>query len=78
MIEIDHNAHEKRPSNGVWWGAWIVVVIGWVWYLNYREFDRDAIALGAITGIVLTLWSLEMKGDNEPPSWLKGKPRIRG
>lgn len=76
MTEIDHNPHEKRPSNGVWWGAWTVVVIGWVWYLNYREFDRDAIALGALTGIVLTLWSLEMNGDNEPPSWMKGKPRV--
>jgi hypothetical protein len=77
MIEIDHNPHEKRPTNGIWWGAWIVVAVCWVWYLTYKEFDREALMLGGLTGGMLALWALEMKGDNEPPSWLKGKPRVR-
>ncbi len=77
MIEIDHNPHEKRPSNFIWWAAWIVVVLGWIWYFTYREFDRDSLALGGLTGIILTLWALEMKGDNEIPSWMMPKPRKR-
>lgn len=79
MIEIDHNPHEKRPTNTIWWAAWIIVVLGWAWYLTYRDFDRDALLLGALTGIVFTLWSLEMKGDNDAPSWMvqRRKPRIR-
>jgi hypothetical protein len=77
MIEIDHNPHEKRPGNAIWWAAWLIVVLSWIWYFAYREFDKDALALGGFTGMIFTLWSLEMKGDNEVPSWMIPKPRKR-
>lgn len=79
MIEIDHNPHEKRPTNGIWWAAWIGVALGWVGYLSFYEFDKIGVAIGFLTGALLAIWSLEMKGDNEPPSWMikRSKPRVR-
>jgi hypothetical protein len=81
MIEIDHNPHEKRPTNTVWWLAWIVVALLWVgqFYLNdWSSIKWDQVALGGITMGLLALWSLEMKGDNNAPSWMtRGQRRVR-
>lgn len=79
---IDHNPDERRPTNGIWWGAWGVVALLWIGqiYLDgWSSIQWGQIALGGISFGILTLWSLEMKGDNEPPSWMikRRKPRIR-
>lgn len=77
MIEIDHNPHEKRPTNTIWWVLWVGIALLWVGYLSYREFDKEAIFLGIGTGCVFALWAMEMKGDNSVPAWMVPKPRKR-
>lgn len=75
---IDHNPDERRPTNGIWWVAWGIVALGWLWYLTYRDFDRDALALGGLTGLVLATWAIEIS-DNKVPSWMvpRSKRRVR-
>jgi hypothetical protein len=52
-------------------------VVGcWIWYFAYREFDKDALMLGCLTGMVLATWSIEIS-DNKIPAWMVPKPRKR-
>lgn len=76
MIEIDHNPHEKRPTNTIWWAAWSIVVLLWIWYFAYREFDKDSLALGGITGMLLATWAIETTG-NKAPDWLYPRAKKR-
>ena len=66
---IEHIRDEQRPSKALWWVLWAIVVLLWVWYLTFFEFDWPAIALGAGTMGVLITWSAEMTGNKVPNSW---------
>lgn len=66
---IEHNPHEKRQTNGIWWLLWLFVVLLWVWYLYFFEFDWPAIALGAFTMGVLATWAIDITGNKVPDSW---------
>lgn len=74
---IDHNEHEKRPTNAIWWVIWPIVALQWVGYLYFREFDWWSIALGAGTGLVLATWAIEITGNKVPDSWRSKPPRRR-
>lgn len=79
MIEIDHNPHEKRPSNFVWWAAWIVVALGWILEISlhgWSSLNWGQISLGGLTMGILAMWAMEMT-DNKIPSWMMPKPRKR-
>lgn len=76
MIEIDHNPHEKRPTNTIWWVAWPLILLQWAGYLYFREFDWWSIALGGGTGLVLATWAIDVTG-NKVPSWMSGQPPRR-
>lgn len=76
MIEIDHNPHEKRPTNTIWWVAWIGVALMWAWYFYFRELDWMALALGGTTGMILAAWAIDVTG-NKVPSWMSGQPPRR-
>lgn len=47
MIEIDHNPHEKRPTNTIWWVGWTTAFVMFVspaYALSGAEFlqaDRN-------------------------------------
>ena len=58
----------------MWLAVWTFIALGWIWYFAYGDFDRDALALGGLTGIVLTIWAMEMTG-NKLPSWMVPPPR---
>jgi hypothetical protein len=60
----------------MWLASWAVIALLWLWYFAYRDFDRDSLALGGLTGIVLTIWAMEMTG-NKVPSWMVPPPRKR-
>lgn len=66
---IDHNPDETRPGNGIWWLVWGGVALLWIWYLTYREFDREALLLGFLTGGILASWAIEIS-DNKVPEWM--------
>jgi hypothetical protein len=76
MIEIDHNPHEQRPTNTIWWVGWTLIALLWVWYLYFFKFDWIPLALGGISGIALTCWAVTMT-DNKVPSWMGGGPPRR-
>jgi hypothetical protein len=66
---IDHIPNEQRPSKALWWVLWAAVILLWVWYLYFFEFDWPAIAIGGFTMGVLITWSVEMTGNKVPGSW---------
>lgn len=73
---IDHNPHEKRPTNTIWWVAWPLTGVLWVGYLYFHSFDWWSVALGGGTGILLASWSVDITG-NKVPSWMSGGPSRR-
>lgn len=75
-MQIEHNPNEKRPTNTIWWVAWGIVALGWIWYFTYREFDRESLALGGLTGMLLATWAIEVTG-NKVPDWMVPRPRKR-
>jgi hypothetical protein len=73
MSDLPDRSNEPTPL-WMWLAVWTVIALGWIWYFAYRDFDRDALALGGLTGIVLTIWAMEMTG-NKLPSWMVPPPR---
>jgi len=72
---IDHNPHEKRPGNGIWWAAWGMVALGWILNLYSDPVSWRWLALGGFTGIVLAVWAIEITGNKVPDSWRGKTPR---
>jgi hypothetical protein len=66
---IEHNPHEKRPTNAIWWILWPSVALLWVWYLSFYDFDWPAVAIGGFTMFVLSTWAIEVTGNKVPDSW---------
>lgn len=66
---IEHNPHEKRQGNGIWWFWWIALVLLWAGYLAFFEFDWPSIAIGGLTMGILVTWAVEMTGNKVPDSW---------
>lgn len=71
---IEHNPHEKRQTNTIWWVIWPIIVLQWAGYLYFHEFDWWSVAIGGGTGIVLATWAIEITG-NKTPDWMKSHPR---
>lgn len=61
---------------GVWWLGWAMVAICWIAYLSSREFDWMPVAIGAITGMTLATWAIEITGNKVPDSWRNGVSRL--
>jgi hypothetical protein len=59
---IDHNKHEKRPTNTIWWILAAMLIFNWTGYLYFHSADWTSICLGLGTGIIVALWSLEVTG----------------
>lgn len=73
---IEHNPHEHRETNAIFWIAWTLVVLAWVGTGALYGFDWLQIGLGALTGLVLASWATEMTGNKVPESW-RSQPRRR-
>lgn len=73
---IDHNPHEKRPTNTIWWMGWALIALLWAGYLYFHEFDWWSLSLGAGTGIALACWAITIT-DNKVPSWMSDSPPRR-
>ena len=70
MPEIDHEPREKRPTWTIWWIAWGIVAFFWI-AVGYRfGFNWQQLALGFITGGLLTAWAITITGD-KPSSLLR-------
>lgn len=68
---IEHNPHEKRPTNAIWWFMWPAIALLWAWYLYFYEFDWPSVAIGGLTMGVLVIWGTEITGNKVPESWRK-------
>jgi prepilin signal peptidase PulO-like enzyme (type II secretory pathway) len=66
---IEHNGHEKRPTNAIWWALWIIVGLQWVGTAYFFDFNWHQIALGAFTGMLLASWAIDITGNKVPDSW---------
>lgn len=75
MNQIEHNPHERRMANRIWWAAWAIVAVMWSgqWYVD--GFDWGQIALGAFTGMILAAWAIDITGNKVPESWTKPASR---
>lgn len=71
MTEIDHNPHEKRPGNGIWWLLWPIIGLLWVGTGYFWGFNWPQILLGVGTGGILATWAIEITG-NKAPDWMTG------
>lgn len=66
---IDHNPHERRQTNAIWW-IWVVLLaLMWAGYLSFFEFDWPSLALGGVSMGVLVSWAVDMTGNKVPDSW---------
>lgn len=77
MAQIDHNPYEKRPTNRIWWAAWTMVAIGWALNLYSEPISWRWVALGAVTGMILASWAIEITGNKVPESWTNAARRGR-
>lgn len=59
---IEHNKVEKRPTNTIWWLLAAILAFNWTGYLYFQSSDWTSICLGMGTGVIITLWSLEVTG----------------
>lgn len=69
MKQIEHNPHEKRPTNAIWWVLWPIIGLSWVGYFWFRDADLWSLALGGFTGMMLATWAIEITGNKVPDSW---------
>lgn len=67
-MQIEHNPYEKRPTNGIWWISWILVILGWSGYLYFFDPDWVSISLGGYSMAILVIFVTEKTGDKLPPS----------
>lgn len=72
-MQIEHNPHEKRPTNAVYWVLGTALLFSWSCYFYFRDPDWWPLALGWLSGMVLATWAIEITGDKVPDSW-RGKP----
>lgn len=75
MKEIDHNPHERRETNGIWWVLWPIVILGWISSFWFGLIQWHSVALGAFSGLVLATWAIEITGNKIPDSWRSKTPR---
>lgn len=71
MNDIDHDPYEPKIDRRrfPWWAAWLVVGLGWLWYLSFRQIDWASIALGALSMGILASWAIDKTGNKVPDSW---------
>lgn len=72
---IEHNVHEKRLTNRLWWELAAILLVAWVGYFYFRTPDLWSLALGGFSGLVLATWAIEVTGNkpiglgrSDPPS----------
>lgn len=68
---IEHNPHEKRLGNGIWWFMWPAIGLLWLGTWYFWGFDWHQVAMGGLTGGVLATFAIEITG-NKTPEWMKG------
>lgn len=66
---IEHNPHERRLGNGIWWALWPIIGLLWLGTWYYWGFNWHQIFLGGFTGLALATWATEITG-NKTPEWM--------
>lgn len=78
-MQIDHDPEEPKVDRGPgpWKSVFVILILGWAWFLYFRPFDWPAIALGIGTGGGIVAWAIEITGNKIPDSW-RSKSRNSG
>ena len=66
---IEHNPHEKRQTNTIWWVLWPMIAAMWVGFIYFDMVDWPSAAIGGLTLGVLATWAIEVTGNKVPESW---------
>lgn len=66
---IEHNPHEKRPTNAIWWILWPAIAAMWAVFIYFDMVDWPSAAIGGITMGTLATWAIEVTGNKVPDSW---------
>jgi hypothetical protein len=67
---IEHNPHETRPTNFIWWILWPLLALLWGHtLLTDPDIQWSNVLLALGTGIVLCGWAIEITGNKVPDSW---------
>ena len=77
MKQINHNPHEKRLGNGIYWAVAAILIFSWLGYFYFRAPDWWSLALGGFTAGALVTWAIEITGNKVPESWRPKEPPRR-
>jgi hypothetical protein len=73
-MQIEHNPNEPPVDRepGPW--RWVIPIIAVLWVGAFFApwFNWLSVALGLMTGVVVTAWVIEITGNKVPESWRKG------
>lgn len=72
-MQIEHDPKEPpsdRTGNTVYWLNAAALVLLWAWMLSTQAPNWASIALGAWTGMFITVWAIAMTG-NKVPRWMR-------
>lgn len=67
MPVIEHNPHERRPTNTIWWAALVVLAFQWFGMFYFGWIDWLSVSIGFGTGGILVAWASE-KFERAPKS----------
>lgn len=67
-MQIEHDPREPKidRSNTIFWVAWAIVLMAWLWAFYSLDIQWIQVALGGFTGIVLAIWAIETTGNKSP------------
>ena len=66
MHQIEHNPKERRETNTIWWVLAAILALQWAAYFYFHGFDLWSLALGFLSGGILTSWAIEISGNKWP------------
>lgn len=74
-MQIDHDRNEPKIERGPGPWRWLLfaMILAWAWYFYFIPFSWPSIAIGFLTGGLLSLWAIEVTG-NKVPDWWRSKP----
>lgn len=82
MKLIEHDPGENKRGRSIWniWTFWMIALpLIWAGFFAYHgPVPWKWVALGVLSGIVLSCWAIEITGNKVPGSWRRETPGSGG